>query len=395
MHLFCGGTSSYVVALRMGGNAPHLGLVVTAGALSSYSIERDLRNISNDRGCFVLHPAPLHFVFHADVTGEHVFDIATEQDVPVPGSVDELVVFTRMRCSPCGRPLRVRTSLDEFVDYFRRELIDAHTGESFNDFGRDGSFRRLYNASWYATFLLMLYRLDGDVEDARTSVRILQTFYAQGGRNFYPLEIPIVEMCAVLTDAGLADELAAMCSLFREHAEQLVANGTNYPPSEVNYEQSIVAPAVEIFLQTSLITGDVSLRDAAESHIRALEQFQGMQPDYHLNEVAVRHWDGYWFGKNAQYGDAFPHYWNALTGNAFALLHDLTGEGRYAERASRSFRGVLPLIFDDGRASCAYVFPHSVNGVRSRGYDPYANDQDWGLVFALRQHAAGSRSPLL
>ena len=58
-HMFCGGTSSFVLALRMGGAAPHLGLVLTEGSLAAYSIERDLDLQSNDRGCFLLHPAPL------------------------------------------------------------------------------------------------------------------------------------------------------------------------------------------------------------------------------------------------------------------------------------------------------------------------------------------------
>ena len=31
-HLFCGGEVSYIMALRMGGEAPHLGMVLTGGA---------------------------------------------------------------------------------------------------------------------------------------------------------------------------------------------------------------------------------------------------------------------------------------------------------------------------------------------------------------------------
>ena len=58
-HLFCAGTCSFVLALRMGGDPPHLGLALTEGSLVGYSIERDLALQSNDRGCFVLHPAAL------------------------------------------------------------------------------------------------------------------------------------------------------------------------------------------------------------------------------------------------------------------------------------------------------------------------------------------------
>ena len=46
-HIFCGENTSYIMALRMGGAAPHLGMVLTKGSLSAYSIERDLKLQSN------------------------------------------------------------------------------------------------------------------------------------------------------------------------------------------------------------------------------------------------------------------------------------------------------------------------------------------------------------
>jgi len=58
-HIWCGGNISYVMALRMGGETPHLGLVLTEGALGGYSVERDLSRRSNDRGDFILHPSPI------------------------------------------------------------------------------------------------------------------------------------------------------------------------------------------------------------------------------------------------------------------------------------------------------------------------------------------------
>ena len=41
------------------------------------------------------------------------------------------------------------------------------------------------------------------------------------------------------------------------------------------------------------------------------------------------------------------------------------------------------LPFEDGKASCAYIYPNRVNGVKAGFYDPYANDQDWALVYYL------------
>jgi hypothetical protein len=57
-HIWCGGEVSYIMGLRMGGEAPHLGLILTKGSLKSYSVERDLSLISNDRGDFLVHVAP-------------------------------------------------------------------------------------------------------------------------------------------------------------------------------------------------------------------------------------------------------------------------------------------------------------------------------------------------
>ena len=40
-HLFIGENATYVMALRQGGRAPHLGLVLTKGSIIGYGVERD------------------------------------------------------------------------------------------------------------------------------------------------------------------------------------------------------------------------------------------------------------------------------------------------------------------------------------------------------------------
>ena len=57
-HIWCGGEVSYVMALRMGGYVPHLGMVLTSGSLGGYSVERNISKMSNDRGDFIMHPSP-------------------------------------------------------------------------------------------------------------------------------------------------------------------------------------------------------------------------------------------------------------------------------------------------------------------------------------------------
>lgn len=62
----------------------------------------------------------------------------------------------------------------------------------------------------------------------------------------------------------------------------------------------------------------------------------------------------------------------------------MTGDVASQQRGEDSLRAVLSLLDADGRAHCAYVYPITVNGASARGADPYANDQDWGLYFALK-----------
>lgn len=517
-HIFCGGNASYVMALRMGGEAPHLGMVLTEGSLADYSIERDIARMSNDRGCFWLHPSPLEFeageskricwtVFRhegredfqkklkqysrfVEVTAEHyvvfqgeknritVVPAFTAQNVRIDGAVikkqgeqyvfeytaDELgekvfeievdgiktwcrvfvhavvddlaekrcqfivekqqyhgtvkrlqdaylaydneekvyvytsendfnggrerigmgVLIARYLQQHCDLDKKLEHSLYAYLDYVMRELVDIETGIVYNDIGRDGSFKRLYNAPWAAEFFTELYRWNRKREYLTYACRIVNAYYQEGGTDFYPIELPVKLLYDALMEAEMQEEADALKRLFCKHADRLMQTGIYYPGSEVNYEQSIVAPAADILLQVYQITEDEKYLDAGIVQMKILEMFQGIQPDYHLYETAIRHWDGYWFGKRRMYGDTFPHYWSALTGNVFERYGRICENPEYLKKAEDARRSVLTMIFADGSASCACVFPYSVNGVRTAFYDPYANDQDWGLYFYLR-----------
>lgn len=520
-HIFCGGNVSYIMALRMGGEAPHLGMVLTEGSLDSYSVERDVEKQSNDRGCFWLHPSPaqlgpgetmricwtifphdgktdffrmLHgtkgFVrveadryvlfpgekceikitpsfaaktvkadgveiqsgdgvysawLEAGGYGERKIDISVDgvhtwcrifvhenpeaiaaqrcrfiaEKQQYHGKVRQLqgaylaydneektLVYTpendynggRERVgmgillsrylqgrSPENKDL-LQESLKEYLAYVKRELAEEDTGRVCNDIGMDDSYKRLYNAPWFAGFFCELYRQYGNKDFLACACRIVRRFYVEGGTQFYPIEMPILILDEALKTAGMKEEEGEMKKLFIQHADRMIETDLNYPASEVNYEQSIVAPAADVLLKVYMLTGEEKYLQAGKRQMEVLELFNGVQPDYHLYETAVRHWDGYWFGKRRLYGDTFPHYWSALTGNVFEMYAKVTGDAAYLKKAEDSMRGVLTLIFPDGTASCAYVFPYSVNGVRAEYYDPYANDQDWGLYFYLRMN---------
>ena len=60
-----------------------------------------------------------------------------------------------------------------------------------------------------------------------------------------------------------------------------------------------------------------------------------------------------------------------------------TGEADYKSRAEEIVRNNLCLFTPQGRGSCAYIYPYKVNGREGRFYDPYANDQEFALVYYL------------
>lgn len=524
-HIFCGEHASYVMALRMGGEAPHLGLILTEGSISCYSVERKYGESSNDRGDFILHPQ-LHelapgqseeiswelfwfedpedfeekLLSHGEFPvlrteqctlfiGENIsFDVVYEgmegaevsicsgdtsiefikkQDgnstvihceypVECQGGIpfeitigekhlralfygcEDLDTLVEKRChfiaekqqyhgkiealkgaylvydwednqiyyshEPDHNGGRERLamgalialalqkkadpelekSLDEYVEYVYRELYDEETGIVYNDIYRNNDWHRLYNYPWVAVLQMEVYRLKKNPKYLLDAFKTMKRYYQEGGAKFYAIVIRIKELVDLLVESQYNEEAETIKKLFRVHADNIVSTGTSYPRSEVNYEQSIVTPAVSCLLQAYQIFHEESYLEEAKRQMKVLRLFNGRQPDYHQFETAIRHWDGYWFGKYRMFGDTYPHYWSALSGDDEMTYAEITGDEKYRELGKASLRGILNTFFADGSASCAMVFPETVNGNKANFYDPWANDQDWGLYFALK-----------
>ena len=64
-----------------------------------------------------------------------------------------------------------------------------------------------------------------------------------------------------------------------------------------------------------------------------------------MNEIAFRHWDGYWFGKREMWGDVYPHYWSTLTAAVYHYYFQCAGDASYQRRAENIVRNNLCLFF--------------------------------------------------
>ncbi|KXH65909.1 six-hairpin glycosidase [Colletotrichum salicis] len=244
---------------------------------------------------------------------------------------------------------------------------------------------------YYAYVSTKLQEENGRGEDASGAFHAHPgNFYTEGGDELYSIDLPILESLRALEKHGNKQWPEKAQELFLAHGQNIAARGLDYPSFEVNFEQSIVAPAAMILLELWHYTGNEKWLDAGRLHLNIHLHFVGKQPDYRLHDVAIRHWDGHWFGKDRMWGDTFHHYWSTLNGIALhhygkGLKNDTQGQGASALKAANGIiRNNLALFEANGRASCAYIYPTSVNGHAGNYKDPYANDQDWALAHLLQ-----------
>ncbi|TEA22117.1 hypothetical protein C8034_v006358 [Colletotrichum sidae] len=221
--------------------------------------------------------------------------------------------------------------------------------------------KRLYNWPWVLQFHITVAALDlnltGPVADETPLERFMMTL-----ENFYANE----------------ERLGRARELYEAHAEHITQRGVDYREFEVNFEQSIVAPAAVMLLELWRYTSDDKWLEAAKLHLDTMLCFAGKQPYYRLHDVSIRHWDGFWFGKDRMWGDTFPHHWSTIS--AVALHHCGTGLGndtdeeRWLKTADGIMRNNLALFEAGGKASCPYIYPASASGRNGNYRDHYAND---------------------
>jgi hypothetical protein len=289
-----------------------------------------------------------------------------------------------------GPDQAVREALEMYARFVRQRLQDQD-GNVLNGVGQKPW--RKYNYPWVADFWLQMHAVTHDDRYLDWYVQTTHAYYNAGGEHFYAIGVPMLEGLLRLRQAGRDGDAQKVLARYRAHGAMIAANGIDYPSHEVTYEQSIVGPAATMLLELALATGEREYLDAARPHLRCLEAFGGDQPDVRLNDIAIRHWDGYWFGRDRLWGDTMPHYWSCITAMAFLRYWQVTGDQAFARRARNIVGANLAQFQPDGSATCAMSYPLSIDGRPGRCRDPYANDQDWALVFWLMVDEATTRQP--
>lgn len=279
-----------------------------------------------------------------------------------------------------------RAALDRFTAFLLREAFDPETGAVFDTIGKDESNVRLYNAPWVALYFTELYELDKKEEYAEWVTKIVCRYYENGGTTFYPNGIRFIDFVQAVQKSGRIQDVEKMRAWFDVHIENLMNNGIQYPPHEVNFEQTIVTPAMMLMMDQYRLTSEEKYLKEAEKHLSLLRKFDGAQPDFHRNKIPIRYWDDFWFGKEQSrvYGDTFPHYWSSLSGMCYWTYGKLTNKKEWQEYGRQTIENCYCLYKENGEGSCAYVMPWRVNGKKGRFYDPFANDQDFALYFAMK-----------
>lgn len=278
----------------------------------------------------------------------------------------------------------VEKSLALYMQFLFREFYEETTGEVFNNIGKTRDALRLYNAPGVMLIFAEMYALTKEDRYLENILTLAKKYYSIGGEKCYSNAVAIRKVMHAFELAGREQDKETLLGFFRMHTDNMIQNGVSYPAHEVNYEQTIVTPTVTCLSEMGLYSQDKqTYLQQARMHLECLDRFSGQQPSFHLNEIAIRFWDGYWFGKAERFGDTLPQHLSCLTGRAFLAYSRLSGDMTYAHRAEECIRNCLCLISDTARGAAAYLYPHKINHLDGEYYDEWANDQDLPLYDAM------------
>jgi len=282
----------------------------------------------------------------------------------------------------------VAEAIDRYEAFVMRELLDPETGAAYGEIGRDPRRKRLYNAPGVISLVKAFHHLRGGSRYLDLMERMVRNHYAAGGAKCYSNGCLFSSVVRLLEQDGR--DVSDLKRKVRAHLGRIIANGTNYPVHEVNFEQTIVSPASGLLLDWCAAFGrEKEVWEAIPRQLEMLKRFDGDQPSHLQGGMAIRHWDGFWFGGDMLYGDTLQHL-SALSARSYAMWAELSGDADCRWRAERCLRNLLYLYHQDGTGSACYYLPLSVTYLDNHGrqseptrkgehFDIWSNDQDNGL----------------
>ena len=292
-------------------------------------------------------------------------------------------------------------SLKRHRRFVERELLDTDTGRVYDEVGKNPRFTRAYNYPWMSVYYLEWYLLTGEACCLEISAKIMIAYYelANGGRQESPC-MRLFEICSLLEKEKLTELLGKLKALIFAHADRVIANGSRCFSEEVSCTQFMFNGKINMLTQAYLISSDKKYLELVPEYIKRSNAFFGNQPDFHINKLAVRYWDLYWFGKMKTYGDTQPQWLTCLSAETYDFMYK-TGFGEEYSIYSRDvLLNNLCVYSEDGFASAGYLVPYKVvqyasdetriNDYMKPGvafgnrYDDFANDQDWSLYYAIK-----------
>ena len=508
-HVWAGGEAGYVVAMRIGGEAPHLGLMVEKGSLAAYELKERAshKGFSNTRGILCLSPADAvlepgastaigwrvfaHYGwedFYAKMVARGGVRVRADRYVAAPGEeigyevvsaggterrtwrcpsygrhrvevpfgngrrtfaeffglpdVESLLlnrarfIVSRQQVRDPGSPYfgalvpydnetdrqyrnwelpkerrRVDTSeggerhcmgiflaqmarrghKDEFLPAleaycrFVRNHLQERDYTSYQEVSRP-SRNRSFNYPWIATLYLEMHALTGDAKYVKDAYGTLKRLFT-GGDIRLPdtlVDLPVKAMVDALRASSMKAEADEMLSIYRARFGKYAASSATLEIHEVGIAPEQIAGILCQLLDMYELTGENGYLEAVRRIAPATDAMLPHQPSANLSDMALHHWDGYWFGKRRMWGDTCPQDWNGTLADFFRRWAAVTGDDTHRHRADGIVRQLLQLFDEDGRGYCVFIYPDRVDGLPGKFRDPLANDQDWSLVFYLR-----------
>lgn len=140
---------------------------------------------------------------------------------------------------------RIKTSLELFWEYAKREIINTTTGQCFDNINYGGGTRE-YNSPNYAWMCMEMYKVTDKTECVDVMMQILRYLRdTYGRRTAYIINMNILENLEFLYGLGRYEDYAELYEYYVQCGDWIVEDLPNYPSLEVKFEQSIVTPTVE------------------------------------------------------------------------------------------------------------------------------------------------------